>query len=262
VRISKLAHSAAWIKLSYENQRADQVLVTLKPPAKCQSTFAPPADTVVKEGDGVTLSAKANCASGYNWTPVSGPAPRFPDPDVKVLQFAAPRITGDTVLVLRFTAVYGDSTKEKLVRVTLKEGIPEPSFSLPASLTWASQDTLQVAATLANLAAIKASRDSVLTWNWTVTDLQVDTAWRAGALVLRDPVANGQGKVTLCLSNNSAPVCRSSEVTITKVGGVSVRALQALRPGTASEGAWRAVDGRWTPEWSKIRKNYPVKPGR
>lgn len=262
VRISKLPHSAAWIKLSYENQRIDQVLVTLKPPARCQASFAAQTDTTVNEGDVVSLNSRANCAATYDWAYVSGPALRIMDPLVKVLQFGAPRVSGDAVMVLRFSAGYGDSSRNRDVRVTIKEAIPEPAFTLPTALAWTSQDSLRIPATVTNLAAIKASRDSVLTWVWTMTGMEADSAWRTGALVLRDPLANGLGQVTLCLSNNSVPVCRSTEVTISKLGGVAVRAPVSLGRNARPEGPARSVDGRWTPAWSEIRKNFSVTSGR
>lgn len=214
VRISKVAHSATWIKLSYESQRPDQIMVTLKPPARCASTYLPPADRTVNEGATVVLSARADCAGGYSWSAVSGPAPRILDPGVKELQFTAPRTAGDALIVLKFTAQYGDSTREKEVRVTVKEAIPEPAFTLPATLTWNGQDSLRIAATVSNLAAIKASRDSILTWEWSLENLAADSAWRPSALVMRKPTGTGEGKVTLCLSNNATPVCRSTAVIV------------------------------------------------
>lgn len=260
VRISKLAHSAAWIKLSYENQKPDQNMVTLKPPPKCQSAFAPPADITVKEGDGVTLTARADCAVSFDWTPVSGPTPRILDPNVKALQFPAPRVKGDTSIVFRFTANFGDSTRTKDVRVTVQETIPEPAFNLSAAVVWSGQDSIRVTATVTNMAAVKASRDSIITWAWSLTGLAADTAWRNGALVLRNPAGNGKGQVTLCLSNNATPVCRSTDVTVQNPTGIL--RLPAAQGAVTAREARRSVDGRWLPEWSRIRLAFPAKPAR
>lgn len=260
VRISRRIHPVGWIRMSYENQRPDQVLVTLRaPPAGCAIRFAPAADMTVDEGAAVTLASVADCASAYHWTPVSGPAPRILDPDVKTLQFPAPRVTQDTVIVFRFSATFPDSTRERDVRVTVKEAIPEPAFTLPATLSWDGRDSLPVTATVTNLAAIKTSRDSVLTWAWTVTDLAVDTAWRSSALVLSGAEGMGEGMVTLCLANGGQPTCKSTEVTI--YPPTSIRARPAPEP--VRQGAnHRSADGRWRPGPSGGFRVYPAAPPR
>ena len=257
VRISKTNHSATWIKLSYESQRPDQIMVTFKASPKCQSTFVPPADVQVNEGAAVNLSAKADCAGSVNWSPISGPAPRILDPDTKVLQFAAPRVAGDTVIVYRFTANYGDTVKTKDVRVTVKEAIPEPVFTMPASLTWNGKDSLKVTATFINQAAIKASRDSIVTWEWKVETLVLDTAWRTSTLMLRNPTNSGLGKVTLCLSNGLPPLCKSTDVMVTNPTALAPRLPRfAGRLGEALPA--RALNGRWMPDRTRSRPAYPA----
>lgn len=253
VRISKVAHGAAWLKLMYENQRPDQSLIRLgrsssPPPPACQASFAPPADTLVDEGAGLTLAARADCARTFSWTAVSGPAPRILDPDVKVLQFAVPRVAGDTAMVLRFTAGFGDSSLEKEVRVRVREAIPEPVFTLPATLPWNGRDSLLVPVAVTNLSQIKASRDSTLTWGWSLAGWSADTVWQGGGLLLRNPApGEGAGTVTLCLHNGGPPICKSAEVTVSNPtslqGSPSPAGATSLRPAPR-----RTLDGRLLPE--------------
>lgn len=257
VRISKTTHSPTWIKLSYESQRPDQIMVTLKAPPRCQSAFAAPADVQVDEGAGVTLTAKADCAGSVNWSPVSGPAPRILDPDTKMLQFAAPRVSGETVIIYRFTAYFGDSTKTKDVRVTVRETIPEPVFTMPATLEWNGKDSLKVAPNFTNLTAIKASRDSVVTWDWKVDALVLDTVWRAGSLILRNPSNSGKGKITLCLSNGWTPLCKSTDLIVTN--STSLRSPAALVADRLRVPApARALNGRWMPDRTRSQRAYPI----
>lgn len=262
VRITRGLHPVGWVRMSYESQRPDQVMVTLKAPAGpagCAAVFQPAADVTVDEGAGVTLASLADCATAYNWTPVSGPAPRILDPEVKTLQFPAPRITGDTAIVFRFSAVFPDSTRQKDVRVSIREAIPEPAFTLPDTLDWNGQDSLTVTATVTNLAAIKASRDSVLTWAWTLADLAADTAWRPSALKLSRPAGPGTGKVTLCLGNGGQPTCKSTQVVIPFPTALPKRLLP-VPPSPTSER--RSADGRWRPGSIGSLKTYPAVPLR
>jgi hypothetical protein len=214
VRVSSVPLGGAWFKLSYETQRPDQRTVSLNPPSRCQSSFAVPADTVIREGSSLALTARADCAETYEWNSVSGPAPRILDPNVKSLHVGAPRVAGDAAIVFKFTATFGDTVKEKLVTVNVTEAIPEPALDLPRTLVWDGKDSLGVTAIVTNLAAIRASPDSNIAWRWEVSGVSVDTAVRPGALVLKGPAAPGSGAVKLCLSNNGPATCRTSALII------------------------------------------------
>lgn len=133
VRLAAVAHDDAWIKLSYENQKAAQSLVR----------------------------------------------------------------TGD-------------------VRVRVREAIPEPHFTLPDSLDWSGSAPLTLRPLIPGLPGIKASRDSVLRYAWSVTPagFPVDTVWQASSLLLRGSSAKGPFTVELCLDNAWTPQCRKTAVRI------------------------------------------------
>lgn len=214
-RLSRVARSADWIKLAHANQKASQTLVSFTEPIVCAVRFEAPPDTSVEEGRVLTLTASADCAASWTWTPVSGPMPRILDPDTKTLRLPMPRITGDTLLVLRFSASYGDTLREEEVRILVKEAVPDPAFTLPMELSWDGEDSLLLKPAISNLAAVKASRDSVIRWTWNLQGVEVDTAWRADGLLLRSPGQTGELAVGLCLDNGGKPLCRAMTVEIT-----------------------------------------------
>jgi hypothetical protein len=247
VRISRLPHSAAWIRLSYETQKPDQAVVSLRPPPRCQSNFAPPADTSIQEGASLALAAGADCSESYSWSSVSGPSPRILDPFVKTLQIGAPRVAGDALLVYKFTATFGDTLKEKEVRVTVREAIPEPIFTLPAALAWNGKDSLRVAPVITNLSAVRASSDSVIAWRWELAGFAADTALRPGAILLLGSASSGTGSLNLCLSNNGPAVCGSVEITIGQSTGIPARPKAVVGDITAAPVSARDARGRLHP---------------
>ncbi len=220
LRVSSLARSADWIKLEYENQKANQSLITLKLSPRCQAKFSGPPATTANEGAQLTLLATADCASAFSWSVLSGPAPAILDPEVQRLSVIVPRVVGDVNFVYRFTATYPDSSPHWDVRVTIKEAIPEPDFNFPTILTWNGQDSLAFIPVITNLSAIKASRDSVLTWTWTTTDLPTDTSWLANGLLLKS-ASSGKLDIGLCLNNGGKATCKTASLTVSPTTALS-----------------------------------------
>lgn len=212
--LGKKARSADFIKLSYANQRPDQKLVSFVRTFACASRYIAPRDTTVPEGRLLEISATADCATGYSWTGMSSLCPRILDPAVKTLQAYLPRVARDEVLVYRFVARFGDSVRTKDVRVTVKESIPDPVWSFPNLPPWSGRDSLAVKPAISNLSAVKASRDSVMRWAWSVNGVQADTAWRKDQLVLRRPSSSGRITVGLCLDNGGPVSCKQVNVDV------------------------------------------------
>jgi hypothetical protein len=218
--LSKTVRSADWIKLAYQNQRAAQTLVTVVKNVVCPVRFVPPADTSLAEGSQLTLEAAIECASSINWSVISGPGPGILDPESRSLSLRLPRVAGDTAIVYRLTAAFPDSTRMRDVRVTIREAIPDPVFTLPVLPAWSGSEAVPYRPVIGNLAAIKASRDSVIHWNWTFTGLEVDTGWLADGVMLESASAEGVLQVKLCLDNGGVSVCRNADIDVT--GTVSV----------------------------------------
>lgn len=244
-RISKRARSGDWIKLSHANQSAAQTLVSFKkpvPPVSCVATFVPPKDTLLDEGSFLELVAQADCASSYNWSVVSGPAPKLLDPDVKTLQITLPRVLADTEVIFLFSGRYGDSLKTRQVRVGVKASVPDPVFNFTAPITWNGADSLLIKPNISNIAEIRASRDSTLHYLWTLDGAAMDTAWRDGALLLLKAPASGKAEVGLCIDNGGLPSCQLLPVTVNLTTGIR----RPARPTDAvSAERLRDAAGRW-----------------
>lgn len=260
LRVSSLARSADWIKLEYENQKANQSLVTLKLSPRCQAKFSGPPATTANEGALLTLLATADCASAFSWSVLSGPAPAILDPEVQRLSVIVPRVVGDVDFVYRFTATYPDSSPHWDVRVTIKEGIPEPAFNFPAILAWTGQDSLAFIPVVTNLSAIKASRDSVLTWMWKTSGVPTDTGWLANGLLLKS-ASSGKLDIELCLDNGGKATCKTTSLTVSPTTALSEktdrnpngiqrapakgRNILGRRDGEPPNSSWNETSKKW-----------------
>jgi hypothetical protein len=182
--------------------------------ATCDSVFAVSADTVVNEDGQVSLTGTAQCASSYEWSVESGPPPRIPDPLSPTLKFNAPRITGDTVIVFDFTAYYGNTPSVKRVRVTVKDAIPDPKFTLASAVAWDGRKILAIKPILTNGPALAKFPDKPLKYSWTLSALIADTVQAGDSLVLSNAHEDGSLIVHLCVDNGGTAACEQTAVTI------------------------------------------------
>lgn len=250
VRLDRVYRGPAWNILAYQNQRDSSVLVTFRTPPTCQERFAVPRDTAIAEGTALDLVATADCATAYTWSVASGLQVRILDPATKSLSFSAPRVVGDTQVTFRFEAVMAASSPFGQVRVRVLESIPEPRFTLPDSVAWGGRDSLVLGPAFTNLAAVKASRDSVLTFRWTLASGTADTAWRGDSLVVRRPDPAEPITVRLCVDNRGPAICDETRIVDSGSVGVLPTPRGAMRkpiqvlPG--NQGTHR-LDGRRLP---------------
>lgn len=231
-QLSRTARSADWIKLAYANQNAAQTLVSLTKPAApttCKPTFTLSADTTASEGSTVVLKGRADCATAFNWSAVSGPAPRILDPEAKDLQVFLPRIAKDTTLIYRLSVSYPDSDHFGEVKVGIRADIPDPIFTLPAKMDWNGADSLLIKPEITNLAAILASKQPDVHFSWVMVDMQADTSWRKDGLMLMQSAAAGDFALNVCADNNGPATCKSLILSIQVPTGLKA----ALKPGAA-----------------------------
>lgn len=182
----------------------------------CDSVFKIAPETLtVDEGQPVKLAGTAACASGREWSVVSGPGPRILDPEADTLTFLAPRVSADSMIVLRFSAQYFGGTVFKDARVKVREAIPDPKFTLPPAGTWKGAKTYVIRPALTNAAALKASKYSPpLRYLWSLSAPAADTALAGDSLQLSNPTQAGNLDVTLCMDNGGAASCVTHTVNI------------------------------------------------
>jgi hypothetical protein len=262
--VSAAARSPDWIKLAYANQRPDQNLLSFTAPILCEALFGAPVETAAPEGSILGLSGTADCADQFQWSIVSGPDVRIPDPEVKDLTLRLPRVAADTTLVLRFTARFGDSVRISDVRIVIGNSIPEPQFDLPASLDWNGLDTFTIHPVIRNLADVEASLSPSLNAVWSVSGPPVDTAREGDDLLLLPRQSRGQWTVTLCLDNGGPATCGTTvisvEVPVGLKGPGPRRIGEGDLPGYGADGRFRQGPAGSLPRFT--RRGSAPSPGR
>ena len=149
VRISKLARSADWIRLQYENQKPLQTLVG--PVVQPGIEFGlPETEVSVPEGKIRSFTAKAGGAQKVYWIQKRNGKDTVVAVDRFTFAFDAGRVVGNQSVVLQFRAVYANEVKTKDIAVTIEEDIPEPIFTLRAPAAWDGREAIEVAPQIAN----------------------------------------------------------------------------------------------------------------
>ena len=203
----------------------------------CDSLFKVAPDTVtVDEGQPATIKGTAACSQSYEWSVVSGPAPRIFDPEVATLDFTAPRVLADTVIVYRFSAQYATGPSSKTVVVRVREVIPDPQFTLPSPAKWTGAKPYVLRPTVTNSAALKASPYAPpFRYQWFLSPALADSARAGDSLTLSDPDQDGTMQVTLCLDNGGAARCQIHELAVNRTALRLAARLARLGPVTLED---------------------------
>lgn len=215
VRISKVARSADWVRLQYENQKHLQTLVG--PIVQPGTAFdVAQSQLVLKEGQSVTLTAKAGGAQKVYWTVTRGGKETVVATDRFAYTFDAGRVTGSQTQTLRFKAVYANETKVKDVPVTIKDDIPEPEFTLHAPAAWDGRKTVEVVPQITNLDAMKAKGADKLNYTWSVSDIAAIQETAPGKLILKRAQNSGKMTVKATIDNGGEPTVKSVTISVTE----------------------------------------------
>jgi hypothetical protein len=215
VRVSRVARSADWLKLQYENQKAQQTLVgTLVQPGNTFSVS--PREIKVAEGISATVTAQAGGAQKVYWILKRDGT----DSIVAVDRFSyildAGRVVADTAFVLQFKAVYANEVKTRTIPVAIKEEIPEPVFSLRAPAAWNGRDTIEVVPAISNLKAMQVKGAGELQYTWTVSGGAVIKEAVPGKLLLKRSQCSGKITVRLALNNGGADFAATTSILVTE----------------------------------------------
>ena len=213
VRISRVTRSADWVRLQYENQKPLQTLVGHLVQAGTEFSVSR-AQITVSEGKSATVSAKAGGAQKVYWILKRDGQETLAAVDRYTFTFDAGRVVGDKSLTLQFKAICANEIKTQDIRVTIKEDIPEPVFTLKAPSKWDGRETVEVAPQIANLSEMQAKGAGNLNYTWTVSDIAVIKEIAPGKLILRRAQNSGKMTVTLALNNGGAETVNAVAILV------------------------------------------------
>jgi len=215
VRVSKVARSADWMRLQYENQRPLQILVG--PLVSAGTEFSVRAESLtVNEGGRVRVTAQAGGAQKLSWSLVRNDREEVLAVDRFAFEFAPGRVTGDTAMKLRFKAVYPNEVKSRDIDIAVKEAVPDPEFTLQIPTEWDGRKELELVPEITNLAALKAAGGGAtdVKTEWSAGPIAVITETVPGKLRLLRAQNSGPLTVTATLTNGGRAVTRSATITV------------------------------------------------
>jgi hypothetical protein len=213
VRISRFPRSADWVKLQYENQKPLQTLVG--PMVQSGSEFSLSEKSInLLEGGNIKVSAKAGGAQKIYWAIKQGESESVVDVDRFNFTLDAGRVTGDQAFTLRLKAVYADGVKTLDIPVAIKEGIPDPVFTLQGPAKWDGREMIDVVPVISNLNEMKAKNAGELSYDWTVPTLVELKEVAPGKLTLKHSRNSGKLTVTAAASNGGKPVTQTIEIEV------------------------------------------------
>ena len=214
-RISKVARSADWVRLQYENQKPLQTLVG--PLIQAGAEFAVSQEKVsLAEGKSVTITAKAGGAQKIYWILKDGAQESIVAVDRFSYTLDAGRVEGDKPLTLQLKAVYSKEVKTKDIAITIKEDIAEPVFTLKAPAAWDGRTAIEIVPQVSNLAAMKAKGAGGLKVDWNCGNIAVIKKAADGKLLLKGAQNSGKLEVTATMSNGGKPVTQSISIAVTE----------------------------------------------
>jgi hypothetical protein len=215
VRVSHVARSADWMKLQYENQKPQQTLLgCLVPPGNAFAVT--PGEIKLDEGKSLTVTAQAGGAQKLYWIIKRDGADTLVGVDQLSYTFDAGRVVADTDFVLQFRAVYPTEVKTQNLMVKIKEGIPEPVFSLRSPAAWNGRDPIEISADIANLAAMKAKGAGDLKYRWSISGGAVIKEIAPEKLILKRSQCSGNITVKLALGNGGADTIVTASIQVTE----------------------------------------------
>ena len=213
VRLSKVTRSADWLKLQYENQKPLQTLVGSLVQAGTDFSVSEKSITL-PEGQSAAVSAKAGGAQKVYWILKRGDQETIAAVDRFHFTLDAGRVRGDQWLTLQFKAVYANEVKTLDIPVTIREGIPEPVFTLKAPARWDGRERIELTPQISNLEAMQAKGAGNLKVVWSIAGLAVIKEVEATKLILTRSQNSGTLTVAATVSNGGQPTTQSVQIMV------------------------------------------------
>ena len=215
LRVSRVARSADWMKLQYENQNALQSLVGPIVPKGSDFSLSHQA-IQLQEGKSVTVVAQAGGAQKLYWTLKRDGVETLAAVDRFSFTLPAGRVTTNTELTLQCKAVFADGVKNKDIPVVITEAVPEPIVTLQAPANWNGRETIEVVPTVSNLAAMRAKGAGDLKTTWTVSGGAVTKEIQADRLILKRSQYSGPIIVRAAVNNGGADTIAKATIHVTE----------------------------------------------
>ena len=215
VRISRVARSADWMKLAFENQKENQTLAG--PVVQLGHEFSvAPTHAIVDEGSAVTFNLKAGGALKLYWLTEAPLDAGVAAADRFSFTLKAPRVTATTATVLRCRAVFASGEKTITIPVTIREHIHEPAVKVTAPPQWNGRDpiTAKASVRLANGPPVDGTPPTKI--SWTVAGGAVLKAVSGDTLTLRRSQFSGRLRITATASNGGAESHDTAEIIVTE----------------------------------------------
>ncbi|MCY3018133.1 MAG: DUF2341 domain-containing protein, partial [Planctomycetota bacterium] len=215
VRVSRVARSAEWMRLQYENQNPMQTLVG--PVVQKGTEFAvSPTEISLLEGKKIAVGAKAGGAQKVYWILMGDGAERVVAADRYSYTLEAGRVVADKAFVLQFRAVYANEIKTIEIPVGIKEDIPEPVVALQAPAAWNGRETIEVILVISNLAAMKAKGACELKTTWAVSGGAVIKEGGLDKLILKRSQCSGTITIKAAVNNGGADSIATALIQVTE----------------------------------------------
>ena len=216
-RISSVARSANWIKMSYENQKPLQSLVGNLVQSGSTLAVTPPTATLL-EGTSTILTAQAGGAQSIKWIEKRNGVDTVLATNEFTLPVSAGRVAGTQNYTIQFVANYPTGPQTLNIPITITEDLADPQFTLTGPTTWDGRQTITVTPNITNLANLQAKGIANLTYTWSVDGVAVSktitTATPTVPAVMTLTRAQGSGPLTIKLVLNNGGLLVTATKTI------------------------------------------------
>ena len=212
-RLSRVARSANWIKMEYENQKVQQTLVgSLVQPG---NTFAAtPSSVTLAENSSANLYGQAGGAQKISWIEIRNGVETLLSTDSALLLAKTGRETGNQNYIIQFKGVYATGIQTVNIPITVIDTLPDPEFVLTGPSTWNGRTPAEFMPTITNMADLQSQDVSNFKYTWTVSGVAVNKQITPGVLNLTRAQGNGEMKVTLTMENGGKQFSQSKIVTV------------------------------------------------
>lgn len=213
VRISKVARSADWVKLQYENQKSMQTVTGLLV-EKGDGFIVSKKELSLKEGKSEVVTADVKGAQKLYWILKRDGIETVVAVDRLRFNFEAPRVTQDVKQSLQLKAVFDNEVKTIDIPINITEDIPEPAFVLNAPSQWDGRETIEITPTISNQSEMTAKGAGNLKYTWAVSGLAVIKEALADKLILKRAQNSGKMVITLAINNGGAEIIKSISLDV------------------------------------------------